>query len=112
MIEMSSNRELLIVAYAGLKAAIMIWSVTSRMLLGEIYLEEIVRSIYLSVADNNDRLLVYGLRGKEAEGCILLIDLINFRVIATATYLHKENWQIKAISFAPQSYDRFVTCGI
>ena len=41
-----------------------------------------------------------------------MVDLIHLSVIATTTYLHKENWQVKAISFAPHSYDRFVTCGV
>ena len=41
-----------------------------------------------------------------------MVDLINSTVVATTTYLHKENWQVKAIAFAPYSYDRFVTCGV
>ena len=42
----------------------------------------------------------------------MLIDLFNRVVLATSTYLHKENWQLKGLVFEPNTIDRFVTCGV
>ncbi len=110
---MSLDGEILIAAYAGIKAAIVVWGLSSKLLLSQIYLEEEIKQVvYMALSHYNSRLVVYALRGKNAEGCIILIDLVSKTVISTATYLLKPNWHIKALSFAPNSHDSFFTCGV
>ena len=65
------------------------------------YLEDILQVIYMTFAYDHSRLLLYGLRGQRAEGCLMLIDLINLNILATATYLHKQSWHLKGITFKP-----------
>jgi WD40 repeat protein len=112
LLEMSEDGDLLVVAYAGVRTAVMVWSLSSKLLLAEVFLEELVRIVYMAVSHDHGRLLLYGLRGKDGEGCLMLVDLFNRAVLATATYLHKENWQVKGIAFGPLSHDHFATCGV
>lgn len=89
------------VAYCGRKAEIVLWSLSSKIILSRIYLEDILQVIYMTFSYDNSRLLLYGLRGTRAEGCLMLIDVINLNILATVTYLHKQSWNIKGITFKP-----------
>lgn len=61
---------------------------------------------------DHTRLIVYGLKRKEAEGCLLMIDLPNEKILGTTTYFHKHSWHIRALVFLPRSLDCFLTCGV
>lgn len=109
---MSEDGDTLVAAYSGVKTAVLVWSISTKLLLSQIYLEGIVQVIYMAFSHKNSRLLIFALRGKKADGCLMLLDLQSCEIIATATYLFKPNWYVKGISFIPGSHDHFVTCGV
>jgi hypothetical protein len=111
-IELSEDGELLVAACAGVRPAVVIWGLSAKLQLGKIYLENVMQVVYMALSHNNTRLLAYVLRGKKAEGCLMLIDLSRKQLLATATYLLKPNWHVKALAFAPNSQDNFFTCGV
>lgn len=86
-------------AYGGVRSAIVLWGLSSKLQLGQIYLENVLQVVYMTLSHNNNRLLIYTLRGKNAEGCLMLLDLTRKQLEATATYLLKPNWHIKAMIF-------------
>lgn len=63
---MSTDGDTLVAAYTGVKPAIIVWSLSSKLLLSRVYLEDILQIVYMALSSDNCRLLIFALRGKKA----------------------------------------------